>query len=345
MPLHKHTVGSRTATRALEDFRTDFQGALVLADVNLWAATLGLVVTGDFFGPVTFPLPVSAAGYREFRGEMKYRTLYDRAMSFTTKKFQDGVKALAEKIRMPNFLGWVDEPSRIALEWKRMPNVVIAEMLESGSGADGPVLELYRNPETLAAGTRQLFASDHPYNVIPGMVAGTFDNDRDTTYADIRSGKFFEDADVYYSAIMGPNGKPLGLSMDGGTVLHPNTLNSLFRKALEQDNTIVPVSNAGVPDATASVVAVAQQANMWKGQVSRINARELTVGTVFYTVASGLPNAYPFVVLQGETPEEIIHDESSEMYKASLEVAYNSIGDVNGGAAMPHKLCKWTITG
>ncbi len=62
-------------------------------------------------------------------------------------------------------------------------------------------------------------------------------------------------------------------------------------------------------------------------------------------MASGLPDAHPLIVLQGETPEEFIHDEGSTMYMQELCVAYSSVGDVNAGAAMPHKICRWTITG
>lgn len=340
MPLLKHTVGSRTAPRAVEEFRTDFQNALVLEEPELWVSVIGLVVTGQFFGPVTFPLPLDAAGYHEFAGEMKYRKLYDRAMSFYTKKWQDGVKETAEKIRMPNFLAWLNQPERMAREWRRMPNVLGALLLEAN-----PVLGLYTNPETQVAGTRTLFAGDHPFNILQPEL-GSFDNDQDTTQADIRSGKFYEDADLYYAGVKGPNGQPLGLTMAGGYVIHSLNRSTIINKSLEMATLINAVSNAGVPNATANVVAAVTEENRWKGKVKPLLAKELTTASndYIYTVAAGLPDAHPLVVLQGDTPEEFIHDESSEMYKKELCVAYSSVGDVNAAAAMPHKIVRWHIT-
>jgi hypothetical protein len=341
MPLLKHTVGSRTATRAVEEFRTDFQNALVLEEPDLWVATIGLVVTGEFFGPVTFPLPIDAAGYHKFKGEMKYRKLYDRSMSFYTEKWQDGVKELAEKVRMPNFLAWTEQPERMAREWRRMPNKVAAATLEAN-----PLLGLYANPETKAASTRNLFAGDHPFNILQPEL-GTFDNDRETTVAKIRSGEFYEDASQYYASVMGPNGESLGLTLEGGYVMTNLFRQRLIERSLSDETVINAISNAGVPNATANVVAAVQDKNTWRGKVKPILAKELTSASnnYVYTVASGLPGAYPLVVLQGGTPEEFIHDESSEMYKKELSVAYASVGDVNAGAAMPHTIVRWTITG
>lgn len=342
MPLLKHTVGSRTATRAVEEFRTDFQNALVLEEPELWAAIIGLVVTGQFYGPVTFPLPLDAAGYHEFTGEMKYRKLYDRSMSFFTKKWQDGVKEVAEKVRMPNFLAWAGQPERMAREWRRMPNVVMAAVLEAN-----PLLGLYSNPETLEAGTRRLFANDHPFNILQPEL-GSFDNlDIPVTRAQVRSGEFYEMASEQYALVKGPNGQPMGLTMVGGYVLHSLNNNQLVEKSLEQETVINAVSNTGVPNASANVVAAVTEANRWKGKCKPLLAKELTSTSddYLYTIAAGLPDAHPLVVLQGETPEEFIHDESSEMYKKELSVAYSSVGDVNAAAAMPHKIIRWALSG
>ena len=341
MPVIKFTTGSRTATRALEEFRTDFQSALVLAEPDLWAGRLGLVVTGKFKGKVTFPFPLDAAGYHVFSGEMKYRELYSRAMSFTTKKWQDGVKALAEIVELPDYIGWAEQPARMALEWRRQPNTLAAAVLEAN-----PVLEFYRNPDTNAAGSRTLFASDHPFNVLQPAL-GSYNNDRTTTVAEIRSGKFFEDAAEYYASVKGPNGQPMGLTLDGGSVLFSLKRAALFKKALESDTLIRAISNTGVPDAIANVVAAVPDNNIYKGTVTRELGRELTSASdnYFYTFAAGLPGAHAFVVLQGDTPEEFIHDKSSEMYKKSLEIAYASVGDVNVAAAMPHTIARWQITG
>lgn len=340
MPLLKYTVGSRTATRAVEEFRDDFRDALVLAEPELWTAELGLVVVGDFKGQVTFPLPLDAAGYHEFKGEAKFRKLYDRAMSMITKRWQDGVEASAENIEKDTWLGWADQPGKMALEWRRQPNIVVATMLEAN-----PVLELYRNPDTGAAGTRALFADDHPFNILQ-PVLGSFDNDRTTTVADIRSGKFFEDAADYYAGVCGPNGQPMGLTLDGGSILTSLKRNQLFKRALESDTIVNSISNAGVERAAANVVAVALEQNPNKGTVKRVLARELTATSdnLFYTFGAGLPGAHPFVVLQGSALEEMVLDKSSEHYIKTGKVAFSTVGDVNSMAGLPHTVCRWTIT-
>lgn len=341
MPVITYTSGSRTATRALEDFRTDFQNALMLAEPDLWAGALGLVITGDIKGKVTFPVPVDAAGYHEFKGDMKYRSLYSRAVSFMTRKWQDGVQETAEIVELPDFIGWADQPSRMAMEWRRQPNILVAAMLEAN-----PILGIYTNPDTGATGSRQLFASDHPFNILlPAL--GSFDNDQDTTVAKIRSGQFFEDAADYYAGVLGPNGQPMGLTLDGGSLLCSLKRNQLFKRALEADTVINAVTNAGVERGAANVVAAVVEGNPNKGVVKKVLARELTTTSddYFYTFAAGLPGAHPYVVLQGSTPEEFIHDKSSEMYKSSLKIAYSSVGDVNAGAALPHTICRWHITG
>lgn len=341
MPLLKYTVGSRTATRAVEEFRDDFRDALVLAEPELWAADLGLVMVGDFKGQVTFPLPLDAAGYHEFKGEAKFRKLYDRAFSMITKRWQDGVEADSSNLEKDSWIGWADQPAKMALEWKRQPNIVVAAMLEAN-----PVLEFYRNPDTGVAGSRALFASDHPYNVLLSAL-GSFSNDHTTTVADIRSGKFFEDAADRYAEVCGPNGQPMGLTLDGGSVLTSLKRNQLFKRALERDTVVNSISNAGVERADANVVAVALEPNPNKGTVTRRMARELTSASdnVFFTFGAGLPGAHPFVVLQGASLEESILDKSSEHHTKTGKVAFSSVGELNSMAALPHVIKRWTITG
>lgn len=339
MPVISYTSVSRTAARALEEFREDFAGALVLAEPELWAGDLGLVLVGDAL-KTTFPIPLDAAGYHAFEGDMKYRTLYSRALSMTSKKWQDGVKELAEVVERDTFIGWANQPAKMAMEWRRLPNVLAAQMLEAN-----PILDFYKNPDTGAAGTRRLFADDHPCNVLE-TAYGTFDNDRSTTVADIRSGKFFEEANEYYANILGPNGQPMGLQLDGGSLLTNLSRKELFKKALEQDNIINAVNASGVPYSTSGVVAAVSENNLHKGTVKRIVSRELTStsNNYVYTFASGLPDAYPFVIMQGGTPEEFVHDKSSELYKNHLQIALSYVGDANVAAALPHVVCRWTIS-
>jgi hypothetical protein len=339
MPILKYTSVSRTAARALEEFRTEFTDALVLAEPDLWSSRLGLIVQTDAL-KATFPIPIDAVGYHEFKGDMKYQSMYMRALSMKTKKWQGGVKELAEIIEAPDFINWAGKPGQFALEWRRHPDTLTAALLEAN-----PVLDFYRNPDTGAPGTLTLFADAHPFNVLEPAL-GSFDNNRDTTSADIRSGKFFEDAAAYYAGIMGPNGKPLGLSLTGGSVLTSLKREQLFKKALEVDTLINAVDANGKPYATTGVVAAVSETNVHKGTVKRELSRELTAlsDNYVYTFAAGNPAAYPFVVMLNPSPEEIVHDKNSDMYKTSLNIALSYIGDANVSAALPHTICRWNIT-
>jgi hypothetical protein len=333
---------SRTAARALEEFSDEFRGALALTPVDTWAGDLGLVRTTDAL-KTTFPIPLDAAGYKEFKGDIKFRTLYSRSLSMKSKQWQDGVEAPVAEIEGPDFIDWAGQPAAMALEWTRLPNEIVATMLESGAGADGPLLDFYRDPDTNTAGTRQLFASDHPFNVLKTSL-GTFDNDIDTTVAEIMSGTFFDTIEQYFGTMKGPNGKSMALSMQGGTFLVPTARTSLFKKALEFDTLITNVTNAGALNGTANVVSAVPQNNIYKGYKYR-TAVELTQANVFYAIAAGKPGNHPWVVQVGSAPEEIVHDKSSELYKRHLKVGLAYVGQANSAACLPHRIVKVTITG
>lgn len=330
---------SRDAARALSEFSEEFKGALALGDFPTWAETLGLVRTTTALR-TTFPIPLDQAGYHEFKGEMKYRSLYARSLSMKSRTWQDGVEELAMIIEAPDFIDWAGAPSNMATEWLRLPNEIVADMLALNS-LDGPVLDFYRDPDTNTAGTRKLFASDHPFNVLdPGL--GDFDNTGTTTIADIESGAFFSDMETYFSSIKGANGKPLGLSfLGGGTVLTPATRAETFRKVLAFDTLTQAVQNAAKTDNVAAVV----RNNIYKGTVSYIKANELADQDYIYAIANGKPGCYPWVVQRSGAPEEILFDKTSEKYKASGKVSIGYRGETEAAAALPHRIKRVHITG
>jgi hypothetical protein len=94
-------------------------------------------------------------------------------------------------------------------------------------------------------------------------------------------------------------------------------------------------------------VAVGQKTNRWKKVVTQILAKELTSASdsVIYTVAAGNDDAHPIVIMQGSTLEEIRCDKTSQKYADSLKISVAEIGDANVAAGLPHKICKWTISG
>jgi hypothetical protein len=342
MPLLKYTSVSRTAARALEEFSDAFRNALVITEPDLWAAKFGLVLVTDAL-KTTFPLPLDAAGYHEFKGDIKYQSLYSRALSMKTKKWQGGVEELAEIVEAPDFIDWLGQPEKYAREWRRMPNTLVAQMLEAN-----PILDFYRDPDTGTAGSRRLFADDHPFNVLKGT--GTFDNDRSTTVAEILNGTFFSDVKTYARSIKGPNGQSMGLSASGGTIICNGTREELIDEALKQDSVIKAISDDGKitpPEAAGTVVAAAVQANRHKGTMSYLVADELTSASddYLYVVLNGNPECYPWVSMQGASPEEIISDKNDAKYKEHLKVSIAYVGDANVAAALPHRIVRYRITG
>jgi hypothetical protein len=344
MPFVPYTSASRTATRALEEFDESFKSALAVADPDsLWAAQLGLVLSTDAL-KTTFPIPLDAAGYKEFKGDIKYRSLYMRAISvFNDKTWQDGVEELAAIVELPDFIGWNEAPAAMAKEWLRLPNTLVAAVLEAN-----PNLELYRDPDTGTLTARALFAADHPFNIIKSV--GDFDNDRETTVDEILNGTFFSDLKEYARSIKAPNGQPMGIRATGGTIICNGTHEELLDEALKQDTLIKAISNAGViapPGAPGTVAAAVAQRNRHMGLVSYVVADELTDASddYLYVVLSGNPAAHPWVVMQEAAPEVIIQDKSDAKYKTSLKVSYSSHGQAKAAAMMPHRIVRYNITG
>lgn len=332
---------SRDASRALEEFSDEFRDALTVAeDFETWAATAGLVRSTSAL-KTTFPLPLDAAGYHEFKGDHKFRSLYERSMVMTTKLWQDGVAEFAHVIEAPDFVDWTGQPAKMALEWKRKPNELVAAMLAESTLA-GPLLSLYNDPDTGTAGTRRLFAADHPYNILKPSL-GDFDNRLSVSAGDIASGAAWDTITDHFRSIKGPNGKPLGLKFSGGYCLVPATRETLFKNALEFDTLIRGVAGTGAINSGTRVAAVTQN-NRYKGTFGYTVADELADQDTFYAFASSKSGLYPWVVQQESSPEEFVWDKSSERYMNTLKVAFSSVGKLNVGAAMPHGIARVTIT-
>lgn len=328
---------SRDAARALEEFSDEFRSALALGDVSPWARNHGLVRTTDAL-KTTFPIPLDAAGYKELKGDIKFRTLYHRSLSMKSKEWYDGVEAKAIEVEAPDFADWAGQPAAMAFEWARQPNQVVADLLALSS-LDGPLLDFYRDEDSGTASTKRLFASGHPYNVLQTGL-GTFDNRMTTTVAKIASGAFFDEANAHFRSIKGPNGKPLGLRMGGGSVLVPPQRENVFKDYLGQDTLVRAVMNAG-----GEVVAAVTQNNLWKGTVGYDVADEFADQDHFYAFAAGRPGLHPWVVQVGTAPEEILHDKSSELYKRSRKIGVAYVGQLNAAAALPHGIVRVEITG
>lgn len=331
---------SRDAARALEEFDDSFRSALALGDFETWAESNGLVRTTKAI-KTTFPLALDAAGYHEFKGDQKFRTLYARSLSMKSRTWQDGVEEFAKVIEAPDFGGWADQPAAMAKEWQRLPNILLADMLAESS-LDGPLLDLYRDPDTNTASTRRLFATDHPYNVLRPEL-GDFDNTMQTTVAEIQSGAFFDEVSYRFSTIKGANGRPLGLK--SGNVICPAQRENLFKNTLQFDTIVRTIDNVGTIGATSGVVAGVPQNNIYKGTIGYVRADELEDQDHFYVRAAPKPGMYPWAIQNGGAPEQFVWDKTSERYKSTLKVALSYVGELEAAAMMPHCIIRVEITG
>lgn len=324
----------RTSQSALTEYSDAFKAALVLADVEDWATVLGFASTSNAIKSV-YPLPIYAAGYQEFEGEVKYRSLYGRMLTMRGKQWQDGVTEKKAVIEADDFMGWGEQPAAMALEAKRLPNQIVADMLALNTFA-GPALDLYRDLDNSAADVvKNLFATDHLNNVLDSNY-GTFNNIKTASALD---DAMLVAAKAHFRSIKGPNGKPLGLRMTH--LLVPAALEQQARDLLESDILVQAVMNVA-GDQNVGGVGVP---NRHKGTVTLIVSDELTSDTRVYPLALNKPGLKPWIVQTSGAPLELVKDESSDYYKDTLKVSFAHVIDANAGAAFPQPILRVTITG
>lgn len=332
---------SRDAADRLREWSDEYRTALALPDVDPWAEQNGHVRTTDAY-KTTFPVPVDQVGYHEFKGDPKFDTLYSRTLSMQTKEYQAGVEAETRMIEAPDFIDWAGKPAQYALEWSRLPNELVAAMLESGSG-QGPFLDFYRDSDANIPSARRLFAADHPFNVLDDSV-GSWENEVSVTMAEIRSGKAFKRINRKFRSICGPNGKRMGLKLQGGKLLCHSDQENLFDEVLKSDTLIRAVSDLGTPDATADVVSAVVTNNRYRGTIAYQVGDELTTDDVFYALAAPKSGLHAWIVQKQGAPEESVWDKSSEYYRGSGRVKISYKGGMGIAACLPHRIIKVTIT-
>lgn len=315
---------SRDAVDALREFSSEFDQALALAEVQQWSKTLGrcVLVNSSRAIKTTYPIPISAFAFEELKGDDKMSQLYAKSLSMTPREWQSGVKEKALVIEAPDFVGWTTAPSDIAREAQRQPNILLVEMLEAN-----PVLDFYAGTDHSAL---TLFDNDHPHNVFDASF-DTFDNDRGSISG--FSQALLIDFRTHFRNIKGPNGKPMGRRLTD--IVVPPALEEEAKQFLESD-LMYNATLAGTDNTQLT------SNNIYKGSVNLIVADELSADDVVYGVDRNGP---AFAILQdGGSPEEIVFDKTSDMYKRQgmLGISYRLLMAV--GAALPHSVCRATIT-
>ena len=317
---------SGDSKRALEEFSTEFDGAFLAADSEAWSKFAGLWKTSNAIR-TTYPVPVSAAGYVERKGDDKMRSLYERSLSMKTREWVDGVQELARIVEAPDFIGWAGEPARIAREAARLPDILVAEMLEANAN-----LGFYRDEQTGTDLAIPLFSSVHPVNIFDGSL-GVFDNDHSA--ADIDAAMMAA-AFTRFRAKKGSNGKLMRLKPTHMVV--PGALEQAARDFLEIDLQRYTILEGGVGPNTQLTAN-----NRFKGIVQLVVGEDLTSETQIYLL-DATANAYPWIVQSTGTPEQITYDKTDALYKDNGRIGVKYILGLACAAALPHAIERITIT-
>lgn len=296
---------SGDAQRALEEFSEEFAMGLTQPGVETWAKNLGLYRASRAL-KTTFPIPVSAAGYKELLGDLKYRALLEKSITLKPKTWQDGVEELASVIEAPDFIGWTGQPAAMAAAALSLLNELVAAELKANAVQefDG----------------KAFFASDHPVNIFNTGI-DEFDNDISgaVSVAGLRAAK------QAFRTFKAPNGKPLGLRMTHWLVGPGDEEKA--KDILEQDMLIQSLDGGSTFGAVD---------NRHKGTVTLVVMDEHDDGTNHYALALNKPGLYPWICQDEGTPEQIINDKTSDHYKRTLKVSIANVLRGNAGLAMPH---------
>lgn len=319
---------SGDAKRALEEFSTEFDGAFLAADSEAWSKFAGLWRTSNAIR-TTYPVPVSAAGYVERKGDDKMRSLYERSLSMKTREWVDGVQELARIVEAPDFIGWAGEPARIAREAARLPDILVAEMLELNAN-----LGFYRDEQLGTDLAIPLFSDVHPVNIFDSAL-GTFDNDHAATAIDAT---MMAAAFTRFRAKKGSNGKLMRLKPTHMIV--PGALEQEARDFLENDMQRYAILEGGASGAENTNQI---SNNRFKNIVQLVVGEDLTSATQIYLLDASA-NAYPWIVQSTGTPEQITYDKSDALYKDTGRIGVKYILGLACAAALPHAIERLTIS-
>lgn len=309
----EYNLVSRDAQRALEEFSQEFDAALTQGAVEQWAKVHGLYRQSKAL-KTTFPVPVSAAGYNELKGDIKYRDLFEKSLELEPKTWQDGVSALASVVEAPDFIGWTGQPEAFAAAALSLSNEIIAGLLKE-------------NP--VCWDDEQFFSPTHPVNYFDDG-AGMFSNIV-TAGSTAPSSENLALAMAHFDGLKGPNGKSLGLRMTH--VFHPASQRQQWKQILENDLMIQAIGT-GADRAFGSVN------NIFKGAVIPVACDELE-GDAWYAAALNKPGMYPWVVQDEGSPEEIRSDKDSALYERTTKIGVAYILRGNGALALPHCIQRW----
>ena len=138
---------------------------------------------------------------------------------------------------------------------------------------------------------------------------------------------------LYFRTLKGPNGKSLGLRFTH--LLVPAAREEEARDFFERDMLLEAVTNVA---GTENVGGVTRK-NRHFNTVSIVVGDELASDDLIYPMALNT-SAYPWIVQDGGTPEEIRQDKSSYLYQSKLMVGVSYILELATRAALPQGIAR-----
>jgi hypothetical protein len=317
----------KTSQDLLREFSEQFASAYALGPASNWAEVVSTKVVTDA-PEIVFPFPVEVAGYHEFKGEMKYRTLEGRAAKLKPKLWQDGVKELLDKMQQATWLGWNQQAAMLAERATHMPNKLLAAMIEAN-----PYLSIYDDADTNTTNATYTLFYDAHLNDLIDSSHGTFDNNGLAGAGGFTTDNVGAWMDHFHSLK-----DPTGESSLGLELTHVLVPRQLARKARDFFNSDFLLKVFG------SNTAAGQEQNLYKGAVEVLVSDELTSATVVYPLALNRPAMTPAVIMTNDTPEITELGEDSALYETSRNVGVNALLKVNAGPLFPQTIAKVTIS-
>lgn len=342
MPVKPLEQLSFDTQRALEQFSSAFESAFAAVEAaNFWAYQFGHVETSDQL-LLTYPMSISAAGYKERRGDDAARDMYERAISVTPTVWVDGVKAQKERLRQRDFAtqAWAGEAARIAVEGRRHANILAARMLHSN-----PNLQLYKDATLGIDAGIPLFSDSHQANIFDTAV-GTYKNVLLGGGTDFAGGAI--DAAMMKAVlqhgrtgIKSPNGTPRPV-VYSHMLVHPEH-EQAAKDFLESDLIRTTILEGGVgPNTNLNTN------NRFKNLIKLVVCDELAqVPGVdedkIYFIDAG-NGAKPWILQDSGSPEENMFDESSEFCKNTGMVKVTYAMRMAVTAALPQAILRVDLT-
>lgn len=326
------------AQRRLEDFSAEFFDAFVAADPqSQWAVQFALYKESEV-RRATFPMNISAAGYNERRGDDTLRSMYQRSISIEPKEWVDGFAELAVVIESDEFSGWNEEPSALAVEARRHPNILVGAVLEANANID---LYFDRNNNTNA--NIPLFSTGHLANIFDSAV-GTFSNDLSLSDTGGTSGVLDNTvmAAVFKNMATRPAANNRFMRLRPTDILCSPKNEQMVKDFLSSDLMRATFLEGGAGSQKNTQLTTN---NRWKDIVKLSVGDELTAASDNYLYfIDSRTTAKPWLILAGTSPREIVYDYNDAMFKEKGKLGRKYVLKMDAKAALPHPITRVKLT-